>query len=397
MKYIILLSISSDIGGAQKRYISLFNEISKRNSDYTLVINKSLFDLAQKSSLIIKSDKIKILEIDKITEESNRKNNFNEVKKIRKKILPIFIRNIINWVIDFYKLCSFIFALNKIFKNNKPTYVYAIWLGGMISWPLKYIYKFKMSYAYMDSGFSSIYPFYKHLLKNETNPLQHCDQIDFLSLELKTTVNKKIKIPQQIIQKVSICSFKNYDILLPQYPKKNWMVFASRLTPIKNPIFLMESIKIASYKCEDVANYKFWILGDGELLEEALNYKSKINLENIEITGYIKDPENYLSFSKVFFSLQKNNNYPSQSLLEAMACENFIVATNVGETKLLIDENNGILIKENTEELANAICYCIKNDSVILASAKKNRAKILSEHSIENYLKYFYSLENFKH
>jgi glycosyltransferase involved in cell wall biosynthesis len=53
--------------------------------------------------------------------------------------------------------------------------------------------------------------------------------------------------------------------------------------------------------------------------------------------------------------LQHFNNYPSQSLLEAMACGNAVVATNVGETHRLVDETVGLLIEPEAPALAEAL------------------------------------------
>lgn len=392
MKYIVLVSLSQDIGGAQRRYISLFNEIQKRKADYTLVINRSLFDLASQSGLIKNNSKIEILEIDKLrVEKKDRGVIVSKAERGKKRFRAL--RIIYNWLVEVYLLVKYSIALKKIFSINKPEYVYAIWVGGMIAWPLKFIYRFKLVYSYMDSGYSSIYPGYYNLLKNESIPLSKSNVIDFLSDELKNVINKKVSIPTKTIQSVSPCSFKNYEGLNPVQPKENWIVFASRLEEIKNPLLLLEAINFSKSKCTKIQNYKIWILGEGELYQTLSNYKEKEQLTNVELPGYVPNPEQYLAKSKIFVSIQKNNNYPSQSLLEAMACGNSIIATDVGETRKLINSTNGVLIGESAEELSSVICSLISDDVLMDKLGMNARKKVLEEHNVSNYLSYFYSLE----
>ncbi|PWS21862.1 hypothetical protein DKP78_21375, partial [Enterococcus faecium] len=57
------------------------------------------------------------------------------------------------------------------------------------------------------------------------------------------------------------------------------------------------------------------------------------------------DMSEIFSRSSIFVSLQRTENYPSQSLLEAMAARNAVVATRVGETaKLVRHQETGLLV-----------------------------------------------------
>lgn len=393
MKFIILINISGNIGGAEIRYLNLFSEIYKRKTDYKLVVNRKLYEIAHKSGYLIEgTSNIIILEIDNLSISTEGKNS--------KIVIPIIknnhfkrIRKLRNNLISVKKLIYYSYKLYQIFKRQKPEYVYAVWVGGMIAWPLKYLYKFKFVYSYMDSGFSSLNGFWENPLKSEQLPLKHADTIDFLSTNLYKGVKEKIKLKTKSTISITPCSFKNYDTIIPYHPKKNTITFCSRMEVIKNPMLLLESIKFfnSSYKNSNETNFQF--LGDGENIIQMQDFIKKNNLKNVELLGHVKNPVDYLKKSKIFISIQQTNNYPSQSLLEAMACENAIIASDVGETRKLVTEKEGILVSLEVNSISNAIIKLLKNNEVCSQLGKQARIKVLKEHTVERYLDYFYSLE----
>ena len=98
-----------------------------------------------------------------------------------------------------------------------------------------------------------------------------------------------------------------------------------------------------------------------------------------------------LAEARIFLSLQNFDNYPSQSLIEAMANGCDVIATDVGETRLLVEEGAGNYLIAPDE---NALCDALtKAFSVASVWNKNNTNKILAEHSAGRYAKYFY--ENF--
>jgi len=393
-KYLIIVNLRNSFGGAEIRYLNLFKEISVRSSDYFLIINRKLFELACSAGYISKADnKIIILEIDKrptalSAEVTNavktfvkHKNYFRKIRKIRNSLISIF------------ELIYFIYKLHKIFIQEKPDYVYSVWVGGMIVWPLKYIHKFKLVYSYMDSGYSSLECFFWHSLKSERKPLIHADTVDFLSNELYNGV--KIRVPLNKKTKIAVtpCSFKNYDNLYPIYPKKNTIVFCSRMAKIKNPLLLLKSIMLFNIEYPKWADITFQFLGDGECLNEMKEFVYDNNLSNVVLLGNIQNPELYFQKSKIFISIQQSNNYPSQSLLEAMACGNAIIASDVGETRKLVTENEGFLVPLNEKLIVEAMINLILNENKCTQCGENARQKVIMEHTIENYLEYFHSLE----
>ena len=121
------------------------------------------------------------------------------------------------------------------------------------------------------------------------------------------------------------------------------------------------------------------ICGEGD-------YEVDNNLFNV---FYTSDPYSVLSNSKIFLSLQCVNNYPSQSLLAAMHSGCAIIATDVGETRMLLNESNSILIDYNPSELLDAISCLLQSPSLMEDLASKSRYDAMSLHRISRYSDYF--------
>ena len=77
-----------------------------------------------------------------------------------------------------------------------------------------------------------------------------------------------------------------------------------------------------------------------------------------------------------------------------MACENAIIASDVGETRLLVTENEGILVGLNPQEIAEAIFKLFSTEGLIKRLGSNSRKKVLENHTVEKFAEYFYSITN---
>ena len=98
-------------------------------------------------------------------------------------------------------------------------------------------------------------------------------------------------------------------------------------------------------------------MGEGSLFTGLSIRKEELKLNNVYFEGGVSDPSIYLMKSKIFISIQSDNNYPSQSLLEAMASENAIVASDVGETRRIVTDKEGILIPLSAKKIVEALKF----------------------------------------
>ena len=130
---------------------------------------------------------------------------------------------------------------------------------------------------------------------------------------------------------------------------------------------------------EELAGLNFHVCGFGS---------RKISLKSASV--YTTDaPYEVLAQTKIFLSLQKTNNYPSQSLLEAMASGCAIIATDVGETRRLLDETRSILIPYDAVYLKSAIEKLMNDQALRLQLGKAARVHVTKTQTVERYAEYF--------
>lgn len=186
--------------------------------------------------------------------------------------------------------------------------------------------------------------------------------------------------------RITPCSFTDLGRFHPKKKEKT-IIFCGRLIKEKNPLLVIEAANIISK--DILRNWKIYIIGDGPLKDEVHKLIKKYNLGEFIIPMSTINVEKYVNKSSVFLSLQEKENYPSQSLIEAMAAANVIIATDVGETRKLVNEENGILLKEKSSvELARVITELVKNQEYIDQLAVKSRAKVLNECKVETFVNY---------
>jgi glycosyltransferase involved in cell wall biosynthesis len=318
-----------------------------------------------------------------LTGDNNKKISGVRLYLGRKKM---FLKSIIIWI-------TFIFEFRRILKELNSKIVYAIWTGGMFASPLKDLFKFKLIYSYNDStveitskNINEIFNYSDYWV------LKNADKIDFLSPAIVESFRKKIsEIGSERIT-ITPNSFINYELYFSDEHKDNDVVFLSRLWPNKNPLLFLQSIKVFNNKYPNSEKINFYIIGEGILEKNINKFISNNKLFNTYFIGKTLEPWKYLRKSKVFVSIQQINNYPSQSLIEAMACENAIIASDVGETRMLVTENEGILVMLNPESIAEAINKLFSTKGIIEQMGSNARKKVIENQTIEKYAEYFYSI-----
>jgi glycosyltransferase involved in cell wall biosynthesis len=170
-------------------------------------------------------------------------------------------------------------------------------------------------------------------------------------------------------------------------PKK--IAFVGRLTPIKNPELFIDAIK---YVVSKNISVEAIILGEGPLLQLLLNKIDLLNLKEVIKIEFSAEPLSYLMESSIFTSLQKGDNYGSQSLLEAMGQSCAIVATNVGETGKLISDDVGILIDPTTEQLGEALIKLLLNPNLAYELGVNASTKATCQYNADKYIEYLEEL-----
>ena len=192
-------------------------------------------------------------------------------------------------------------------------------------------------------------------------------------------------------------SFVDTNVFKPavHQQKENWFAFLGRFFFVKQVIELLQAVPLLCKELDaaGITNYKFIFLGFGQLehgMKKIMNqpeYK-KLPIE-IKMTN---NPEMILAKSKVFFSLQLKNNYPSKSLLEAMASGNIPLVTDVGTTRMMAAPEFSYYVPEHfsAADIANQLISILSLDEKSMQiKMKAARDFVIENFSINNSAVYY--------
>ena len=307
MRSVYYIIPTTGIGGAEKRFIELWCWLheNEKNFTFNLVISKQLHAALKQVPEIYKV----LQPLEKYIVTFNIDMNRSIFRS--QKELYRFVCELTNGDDILHFILSF------------PTFIF----------PLKHI---RTIYTLTESSLQNVNIKARLLYLLNVMRAQYADILD-------PVVHKKIR-RYFFFKKSRICltpgSFVDTTVFKPanDEQKENHFVFLGRFFFVKQVIQLLQAIPELCRRL-DVAGfdgYKFIFLGYGQLEQEMhsiMNQPEYIGLPvEIKMTN---NPEEILAKSKVFFSLQLKNNYPSKSLLEAMAAGNIPLVTDVGTTRMI--------------------------------------------------------------
>lgn len=185
--------------------------------------------------------------------------------------------------------------------------------------------------------------------------------------------------------RVAPCSFSDHASIPVGVPKKNVVAFLGRFHRQKNPVIFVDAIaKI----CHEFPDFEFWMMGYGPLEGELSQSLVKNGIEDRVKVWREDNPVAQLAKAKVFVSIQSNDNYPSQALMEAMSAECAIVASNTGDTHLMVPQNAGVLAELNADSIAEALRGLLTDEQKVIEMGKNASQFIRSEFTVERYADY---------
>lgn len=184
------------------------------------------------------------------------------------------------------------------------------------------------------------------------------DNVDCLFPASVPIIKKHIKKTE--IVSITPCAFTDLEEFKSVEKEKSF-VFLSRLVKGKNAELFLDAVILIKPFLQK-KGYKVIIAGDGELKPILEDIVEREKLGNIVfLPGYV-DSREYLPQAEVFLSLQNINNYPSQSLLEAISCGCYIIATDVGDTRTIVKSEFGSLCGYDAKEIANLMIEFMNKD-----------------------------------
>lgn len=397
-KYAYVLLTSGVYGGAEKRFIKLFEFLSQKYMDkYVFIVTwslyhkiielfpeypiKTLYPIGTKNHSVVDS---------KTTANSIQKNKVTGTDPNIIKQVYRFLKN--------YNIQKKYFKEIEILRKRENIKCFLGVFSGVI--PL-YFYLMKRKknvgviFCDMDSWFSDILPkekkYWYRKFSSFNYALENSDYVDFLSpFILEGIRNRGIEVSEEFVS-ITPCSFTDYSKCKIGNKEKFKVAFAGRLEKDKNPDIFLEAAIVLSKRYPEII---FHIMGEGRLSTSLQLQISNYGLTNIIFHGFYPEPTKLLADTSVFVSLQTTNNYPSQSVLEAMGCGNAIIATDVGDTRMFVNEKNGLLINLDSVELTDAIEKLYLNRNLCAQLGDYAFHFVRENHTIEKMAEYYINLFN---
>lgn len=140
--------------------------------------------------------------------------------------------------------------------------------------------------------------------------------------------------------------------------------------------------------------FKFSIVGDGELRSELEQLIEDLHINNyVELLGKRSDIPDLLNAADFFVLPSKHEGLPTV-VIEAMACECFVIATDCGGSAEIMGDTGILVPPQNSEALAEAIKQAVgKTPLEIQENNLKARQRVEElfslEKSVQNWLKLY--------
>jgi glycosyltransferase involved in cell wall biosynthesis len=191
-------------------------------------------------------------------------------------------------------------------------------------------------------------------------------------------------------------SFVDLDAYQPG-PKSNLLAFCGIFTEEKQAFRLLDVLpEVDARLAQRGIRERAWVfLGydvpPGDLVARAEALRSKADVR----AYYAPNPQQVLARAKVFFSLQRANNYPSKSLLEAMACGCLPIVTDVGESRRIAPESIAAYVPRDftADDIARqALAILSMDEASREAKVEAARAMLAERFSIGSMARYFVGL-----
>lgn len=372
------------IGGTEKRFPNLLRYlIGNTEHDYKLIINRHLISLLDAFNHLNGLDEI-ICEVppDKgrfsrfIDTPEKQKNGFKHIKHFHSQVINRMKKTIRPWLYNtkganWHKDIDILhITLANWWPNIAPKGIPCI---------------IEAQGVRIDGKYANMH--IKKLIADENNVVNCAsDRIRAMLLKKFSPINS-----QRFF--VSPCSFIDYSKTRIE-AKENIVAFLGRFIEEKNPLLFLDAIRHVIKKVNTV---KFFLIGNGKLEKKIVEYIANYGLKNYVEVGFMSSPVDLLAKSLIAVSIQNNDNYHSQALMEEMACGCAIVASDMGETDKLVNDKVGFRVPLNAESIAEKIVWLLKNKNTAEKMGLEARKKVMEEQTVERYANYLEEMYKFAH
>lgn len=317
MKIALLLNCSVDFGGAERRLLRVFNEIAKTHRVFFVARSCTKDDL-----------------------RGRLKRAACEVDNFEKVVCCSGDRSPIDHFGVFAVLARTRPGVTLMFDSSRFNYGVTRWLHFLGKHVVLTIAN-SLYYYEACRGASS---------RQLEALLKRVDHVDLLYPAQREYYQELVRGRTPIT--ITPGTFTNLDLFRPQTKQNTFVFLAARLTHEKNPSLVLDAAMLSAQLLRK-RGYRVIVCGRG-WEEESL--RKKISSEKmddvIEMPGYVESHD-ILPAAKVLFAVGMTDNYPSQTIAEAAASGCFVIATDVGETRAMLNEEFSAIVRLDARELAD--------------------------------------------
>jgi glycosyltransferase involved in cell wall biosynthesis len=379
----MLLLNNSGVGGAERRFARAYQGLKKRNRSVALIVNESLLtalkqmgvlDGAEPPALVIPEWMGGLVR--HVSGHPAARNAIQRgfLARIR-QVAAFWLRKM-----DYAMGCA---SVGWWVMRARPRVMHLVLGGVYVALPLQLLGGAPPAVVSVTNPSLRKMVGAKPALWLYRLALRRASVVDALTDNIRQTLTREGIAGERI--RVPSGSCVDADRFRPAPEKRRWVVFAGRLVPDKNPALFVEACAMVSPRVPDA---RFFVLGEGVLQSEIDALVRRHGLEAVVEVGWTPRVGIILAEALVYVSLQREENYPSQALLEAMACGAAIVATDVGLTWKLVDESVGMRVEAKPVAVADAVVRLLDNPGQAQAMGRKGRERVLRDHSLDAYLNY---------
>jgi glycosyltransferase involved in cell wall biosynthesis len=379
----IVLINNTQVGGAERRFARVWTGLRRRSRSATLIVNRSLFRRLVRAGVLSHADAPVVVMPEPFGALACLV--FGEIETRTGVVARLgFWLGKLDYVLGSWAMAWWLLI-------HRPRLIHAVLGGAYVVWPSQ------MLGLAPPTLLSMVCPSLRGMAgtglgeRLYRRALKRAAVVDALTDSIRDELIRSDTPADRI--RVSSGSFVDTHRYRSREHKEPWVAFTGRLVEEKNPMLFVEACALIRRRLHGrLPRLRFFVVGDGPLRGEIDGAVARLGLSSCLETGWRDDVESVLGAAQVFVSLQRTDNYPSQALLEAMACECAVVATDVGQTNRLVDDRVGLRVESRAAAVADAVCRILEEPARARGMGRQGRRLVVESHSTDAYLDYVESV-----
>jgi glycosyltransferase involved in cell wall biosynthesis len=172
----------------------------------------------------------------------------------------------------------------------------------------------------------------------------------------------------------------------PGFHQPPVLLSVGRVEPVKGFDILLRALKIIR---DNGGNFRYILAGDGSQLPALKKLASQLGLDDrVLFKGYVNDVTDLLAEADLFVAPSYSEGF-SMSLLEAMAAELSVVASDLPTFREALGDSGRLVPRGNETELAAVLSEALNHPDESMARGQMGRSRVVSmftlQHTVQGY------------